>query len=78
MALHIVGHADLLGFIISQHLDAAGGLPVELDVGLLAGLVHHLEGVHSKALHVAPVSWDAAGAQQPQQLQTHTLRLSKR
>jgi len=69
MALHVVGHAHLFGLLISQHLHTTSGLPVELHVGLLASLVHHLEGVDSKALHVTPVSWDTTGSQKPHQLQ---------
>ena len=72
MALHVVGLADLLGLVISQHLDATGWLPSELDVGLLACLVDHLEGVHTKALHVTPVCGDAPGPQQPHELHTYT------
>ena len=76
MALHIVSFTNLLGLFISQYLDTAGRLPVELHIGLLAGLVYHLEGVHAKALHVAPVCRDASGAQKPHQLSTCTGRVS--
>ena len=37
----------------------AAGLPVELDIGDLAGLVDERVGVHAKALHVAVVLGDA-------------------
>ena len=63
MALHIVSLANLLGLVISQHLVATCRLPCELDIGLLARIVDHLEGVHSKALHVTPVCRDAPGPQ---------------
>ena len=69
MALHIVGLANLLGLIIIQCLDTAGGFPGELDIGALASFVHHLKSVHAKALHVTPVCGDAPGSQQPEQLQ---------
>ena len=37
--VRVVGAADALGLVVEEALDAAGGLPVELDVGGLTVLV---------------------------------------
>ena len=55
----VVGAADGDGLVVQQRPDAAGGAPVELDVGGLAGAVDERVGVHPGAVHVAVVGGDA-------------------
>ena len=54
---------------------AAGGLPVELDVGDAALPVDEGVGVHAKALHVAVVERDAEVVQQKGELLRKVSRL---
>ena len=55
----VVGPADGDGLVVEQRLDAAGRLPVELDVVRLAGAVDERVGVDAGAVHVAVVGGDA-------------------
>lgn len=55
----VVAASNHNSLLLQEALHPTCGLPVKLDIRDLALLVDQGEGVHSKALHVTIIQWDA-------------------